>query len=240
MKIQVLSDLHVEFQADYGKSLIASLNKNCDVLCCAGDLATPQLLEDSLRRLCDVYPQVVFVLGNHSFYGSSFNAMFDKMNRLSGKIKNLHWLENRDIKLNGQHFVGATLWFERQHDSLDYKFFLADFMQIKDFERLVFGKFAISKSFLAAKIRSDSVVITHHLPSFKCVDKQFYGSKYNIYFASDLDDVIKETKPKIFISGHTHCSYDFMMGRTRMVCNPFGYAGNEINPNFNDNLIITI
>jgi predicted phosphodiesterase len=56
MKIQVWSDAHFEFHADQGKSFIAGLNKDCDVLCIAGDLATYDLLEDSLKRLCDVWP----------------------------------------------------------------------------------------------------------------------------------------------------------------------------------------
>ena len=64
----------------------------------------------------------------------------------------------------------------------------------------------------------------------------------NASFVSNLDDFIISNKNLILaISGHTHASSDFMLGNTRVVCNPYGYRSSvygECNLNFNPNLII--
>jgi Icc-related predicted phosphoesterase len=239
VKIQLLSDLHFEFHNDKGKGLVASLSKDCDVLCVAGDLATSTLLEDSLRMLCDAYPRIVFVPGNHEFYGSDLSTVYKLLDKLGNELSNLYWLENRDVEISGQRFLGATLWFERQIDSLKYKDSLSDFAHIKSFEDIVFHKFAISKSFLGTQAKPGDIVITHHMPSLKCIDKQYLELKTNIYFASNLEELIKKKAPAYWFSGHSHSSHNLMIGQTNLISNPLGYP-NAINPEFNNGLIITI
>jgi predicted phosphohydrolase len=240
MKLLVASDLHIEFHRDLGKSLINSLDNSCDVFCCAGDLAIPNLLEDGLRRICDRFNQTIFVCGNHEFYSSSFNAVYNLLDKLNGQLSNLHWLENNEVVLGGQRFLGATLWFKRQKDSLEYKHLLSDFGQIKDFEDLVFHKFAISRDYLTKQTKPGDIWISHHLPSLKCVNAKWVDSKLNMYFANDLDSLIRKKKPAYCFAGHTHDSCDLMIGQTRVVVNPFGYVGIDQNPNFNDNLVINV
>lgn len=46
--------------------------------------------------------------------------------------------------------------------------------------------------------------------------------------------------PDLWVHGHMHNSVDYRVGATRVVTNPRGYAGHEINPNFNPQLVIEI
>ena len=67
------------------------------------------------------------------------------------------------------------------------------------------------------------MVVTHHMPSEKCVSPRFVGSPLNVFFHSNFDDFIIDRKPKLWLSGHTHDPYDFMIGETRLVCHPRAY-----------------
>jgi hypothetical protein len=67
------------------------------------------------------------------------------------------------------------------------------------------------------------VVVTHHLPSQRCVAPQWAGHPLNPFFVCELDALIQERRPAIWIHGHTHDSVDVRVGETRILCNPFGY-----------------
>lgn len=240
MKILACSDLHTEYQKDNGTATINSLDPSADVCVIAGDLSVPSLVEEPLIHLCDKYSEVVFVCGNHDFYNSSFDRMSDKLNNLSVKLKNLHWLENKVVEINGKRFVGATLWFKKQEESLLLKHYMCDFEYIENLEKVVFDKFNETVNFFSSNIRPGDVVVSHHMPSLKCVDKKFKNSRINIYFANDLDFLIEQTKPAVYICGHSHCSCDFNINETRIILNPFGYVEREFNTGFKNNKIIEV
>ncbi len=66
MKLQIMSDLHLEFYKDRGKSFLESLDlTDIDVLILAGDIATRGLIESTLNWFAKNYKQVVYVHGNH-------------------------------------------------------------------------------------------------------------------------------------------------------------------------------
>ena len=84
------------------------------------------------------------------------------------------------------------------------------------------------------------VVVTHHLPSFQSIPERFRGESLNGAYASELFEDIMETQPDIWCHGHTHGSSDYMIGNTRILCNPRGYHGHELNPDFNDSFTIDL
>jgi Icc-related predicted phosphoesterase len=57
---------------------------------------------------------------------------------------------------------------------------------------------------------------------------RFFGST----LWSDMDELILEHQPCLWIHGHTHESFDYEIGKTRVICNPRGYAPIEINKEF--------
>jgi Icc-related predicted phosphoesterase len=73
------------------------------------------------------------------------------------------------------------------------------------------------------------VVCTHHSPSHQsCHPRYAHDQLMNGGYHSDLEDFINERPNiKLWTHGHTHEDFDYMVGETRVVCNPRGYIGYE-------------
>ena len=233
MRIQIISDVHSEFHQDGGRSFACSLDTTgVDVLVVAGDLGLMGFNLPILRGLCARYPHVVFVLGNHEFYGHSREQVLRLCDQAKGQLRNLHPLENATVTIEGQRFVGSTLWFPDSHEARGRQNLLNDYTQIQDFETWVYGLNQHSIQYLSDTVCSTDVVVTHHIPTFQGVAAKWRGSPLNHYFVCPLDALIQARQPRLWIFGHTHESHDSQMGQTRLVCNPFGYLRQEENPAF--------
>lgn len=88
------------------------------------------------------------------------------------------------------------------------------------------------------------IVMTHHAPSWQSVHSSYINDRMNGCYVSDMDDFIISTEPDIWIHGHVHNSFDYNIGKTRILCNPRGYehriSGAIENRNFDDNLVFTL
>ena len=248
MKLQLLSDLHLDFLQDKGAQFIAALNPTgVDVLVLAGDLAEAVCPEygTMLRSLCAKYPHVVMVSGNHDFYFSTpdkVGAIRKSMNTL---IPNLHWLEDEIWEHQGHRFVGACMWFREDHLAFWHESSLADFKVIKNFKPWVYDKNADTRRFLESRIEPGDIVVTHHLPSQQSVSPRFRGSALNTFFVCDMESTIERTKPSLWLHGHTHDGCDYTAGSantTRVVCNPKGYPRERRSEffEFNPKLVLEI
>jgi len=73
------------------------------------------------------------------------------------------------------------------------------------------------------------VVVTHHAPtSISIAECYRFDTLMNGAFASDLSEFIMDRPQiKLWTHGHMHNVSDYMVGETRVVCNPRGYAGHE-------------
>lgn len=84
---------------------------------------------------------------------------------------------------------------------------------------------------------------THHLPSMQSVSAQYKQELTSCAFASHLDQLVEQAD--YWVHGHTHDSFDYMLGKCRVLCNPRGYPINRItgkyeNQNFNSQLIVEV
>ena len=73
------------------------------------------------------------------------------------------------------------------------------------------------------------VVVGHHAPSRRSIHEMYaHDTIMNGGYSSNLDEFIEE-RPQIrlWTHGHTHHPFDYMIGETRVVCNPRGYIGHE-------------
>ena len=73
------------------------------------------------------------------------------------------------------------------------------------------------------------VVVGHHAPSRRSTHEMYaHDTVMNGGYSSDLDEFI-EQRPhiRLWTHGHTHHPFDYMIGETRVVCNPRGYIGHE-------------
>jgi Icc-related predicted phosphoesterase len=244
MKIQILSDLHTEFLLDNGKALIKALESDVDVLVVAGDLSVnivknrKNLLSNAIKLLTKAFKHVVYVAGNHEYYHSSKPKTHTILRNAVKRHENFHWLNNSFVEINGQRFIGGTLWFEKLPDSILYTANMTDFNVIKKFEDFVYLDNYHTRSYLERKIEKDDIVITHHMPAWKSVPPRYTNSELNRFFVCDVEYIILDRQPKVWVHGHTHSSCDYMINKTRVICNPFGYSFREENADFVDKLIL--
>ena len=237
MKIQILSDLHTEFWPNINiKWLIPK--EPVDVLVLAGDIGVENNLEEVLTEFKKYYNTVFFIPGNHEYYKSSFK----KIDKIVHGYSQDSYCRSTTLQAgvtSYQHICGTTLWFEDQPGNEAYKNLLNDFLVIEDFEPEVYERNKKGKEWLS-NITEDTVVVTHHCPSPQSIPERYKGSELNRFFVCDMESLILDKKPKMWIHGHTHDSFDYMIGQTRVICNPFGYAAREENPNFKPHLIVEV
>lgn len=117
MKIQLLSDLHLETNPDFQ----AEPADGADLLVLAGDIGSYQsgtLLQDADFGLARFSPlpqyagwptPVLFVPGNHEYDAQDFDAAHARLRATCERL-GLLWLERETRVLDGVRFVGTTLW----------------------------------------------------------------------------------------------------------------------------------
>lgn len=258
-KFQIMSDIHQEFSK---APLIQKENVIGEVLLLAGDITNGPARIDYLK---DLEIPIFYVVGNHEYYHASWERALDYYRSYFDMIgaKHIKILEREIVIHNGVRIIGTTLWTDFRAPMKRYipagaegeEFFwedqafncrqgMADFSVIQgltiekalDEHNKCLGYI---KQVLSTKHDGPTIVMTHHAPSFKSSHPRYDTSYIKAGFCSSLDYVIEEYQPDLWIHGHTHESFDYTIGRTRVVCNPYGY-GVENKHNFKDKLIVEL
>jgi predicted phosphodiesterase len=251
MRIRVFSDLHLEFQ-DWNPPAVAA-----EVVVLAGDIHVG--VEGVIwgrRRFADA--RVIYVPGNHEYYGSELEPMLRQLRRVASQ-HDVQLLDGDAVLIEGLRFLGATLW-------TDFAFYGADAQAIaKAYENArrgmvdyrairLHGSVMLTPQEtrtihrrqvtwlagqLAQPFAGPTVVVTHHLPHRRSVHPKYEGDLLNPAFASDLSALVRDPV-KLWIHGHTHESMDYEVNGTRVVCNPRGYLPHDPNPAFDPALVVEI
>jgi predicted phosphodiesterase len=249
MKLHILSDLHTEFEA------FAIPKTDADVLVLAGDIgAKLSGLEQALKT--SKIP-VVYVAGNHEYYGAAIPKLNAELQDLA-RGSQVHVLENDEFVFRNVRFLGCTLWtdfeilgLERRNLAMwDAQQKMADYRLIRkspNFNRLRpidtaglhFESVRWLKRQLEQAFDGRTVVVTHHAPSAKSFNPKYQTDLLSAAFASNLEPLIEEFKIDLWIYGHTHHNTDFRHGSTRIISNQRGYP-NERATGFNPNLVIEL
>ncbi len=248
MKIQLLSDLHIEF-ATYKYPETGS-----DVVVLAGDIHTKtQGVQWALENITD--KPVIYIFGNHEFYGKTYPKLIDTAKELT-KGTNVHILENEVLTIDDVNFLGCTLWtdfklygdpriagYHCQQSMNDYRKIkrLPGYSKMRaiDTGRIHRESKAWLAKELEAKKGAKNVVVSHHGPSMKSVSTEFQRDLTTAAYVSKLESFIEEYTPSYWLHGHTHNSSDYRIGGCRVLCNPKGYFGEE-NPEFKPSAIFEI
>lgn len=83
------------------------------------------------------------------------------------------------------------------------------------------------------------IIVTHHAPSLRSIPKSYRTDSLSAAYASHLDSFVESSGAKLWIHGHIHTQQDYMIGNTRVICNPRGYP-NEPNEDFIQDLVVDI
>jgi predicted phosphodiesterase len=249
MKIRVLSDLHLEFEGWNPPRVDA------DVVILAGDIHVGTKGIEWARRSLPSIP-IVYVPGNHEFYGEHIHDMTQEL-VMEGRRLGVEVLDGRSTIISGVRFLGATLWTDfalggNDPSSIDRamadaQFGMYDFHVIRcgdnrkfrptDARAVHLAQVRWLCSQLAEEFGGTTVVVTHHLPHPRSIHPKYKASELNPSFASDLSYLMGPSV-SLWIHGHTHESFDYVVNGTRIVCNPRGYAPMELNESFDPVLTV--
>lgn len=238
MKIDYISDLHLDFHIPYSTNpqilyetttlfLEHLLPETIgDVLVLAGDLSHyNQQSVIILTYFADIYKHVLFVLGNHDYYlhkeqqsllynHNSLNRV-NELKKLLHYERNVHCLERFEvIQIMGKTFTGATNWYALQHyeEIHFFKKYSNDSALIKHFD---IQQEHLLEQIEFKKITKVDVCITH-VPPILIDSHKKYDSTFCFLQPFDLNAVT-------YIFGHCHEQKHYERAGWQFYINALGY-----------------
>ncbi len=267
MRIQVLSDLHLE-AGDW-----EYVPAEADLIILAGDIADLSMNGEARRqrlfgRISATGIPAVYILGNHEGYADWVprDELFSRIHRrLPPSIR---LLDREAFDCCGHRILGCTLWTDfslvsgLRHHGIEMDQGGAAHIagcSITDFRYLCRARrpgeqlkiitpqdmvewYRADRSWLEQAVTNADrpvIVVTHFLPSPRSIASDFSGSILNPYFATDCE-VLMRHPVRLWIHGHTHLSCDYVHQGVRVVCNPRGYAPAHVNPRWDPTLTIRL
>lgn len=259
--LRIASDLHLEqFHGQYEESLVRQFlpedkRDSSSVLLLAGDISSmPDQLISFLEIVEQRFKQVFLVPGNHETYGHDIDewnsVMTERIAAETTKVKFSAGRINCE-NMKGWRMIYGTLWADGGKTAEEHSFVnraLKDFVcinknnrhfQVSDMMEIHKRQKKALNKFLQHPFQGQTVVMTHHLPSYKLCNPRF-SPIINGGFASDCDLLLNQRySPGLWVFGHTHDTIETCIGKTFLVNNPAGYrtetgrsAFNMFNPKF--------
>lgn len=240
MKIALASDIHLEFGPISLKN-----EEMADVLILAGDICVAKKFEDIEKKFFEEcskeFSNVIYIMGNHEHYGSDFNKNKFILSENLKHLENISILEKEDKIIEDITFVCGTLWTDMNKNDPNTLWHVSrvmnDFRVIRnEMSELspedVYEDHLEMMNYITKSIQDSSrkyVVVGHHAPTKLSVKPKYKkDSLTNGAYSSDLSEfILDHPQIKLWVHGHTHDSFDYMVGETRVVCNPRGYIGYE-------------
>lgn len=255
-KIHIISDIHLEINKSY-----IHTQPDCDIVLLAGDLI-PGDRNFGIEWLKATFNVPIFyIAGNHEYYAypKSFNSI-DKQIQYNAENNNIHFLTNETAVFNNLRILGTTLWtnynlFGNKIEAIEYgrrgmnDYYYSGYgnsgFHLTPEDTIIEHEMAIEfiKNELEKPFDGKTIVLTHHCPHKNSIHQRYKTELLTAAFCTDLSEIFANYKIDYWIHGHTHCSFDYMVGDTRVICNPLGYQrknGEFENPNFKKDLVINV
>ncbi|RKY28751.1 MAG: hypothetical protein DRP83_00225 [Planctomycetota bacterium] len=244
MKIQIASDLHLELRS----KTKFQIRDDAETLVLAGDVhKKPKSLAKFFRRILkqnDI--PIVYILGNHEYYGRVFPDALDEYREACADIPQVKLLEKKMVEIKGVQFLGTTLWSDISNPlhALAVQAGITDFKYDHGESRPVvqvrgtydgMSPFVWTREYMECREwlvealenrnpRKPTVVVTHHAPTRAVHPKKFLKSLTRAAYESELSGLMDRYKPELWVYGHDHGPrVDTQIYETRVVCNQMGY-----------------
>lgn len=250
MRLHVVSDLHVEFAAFEPPTVEA------DVVVLAGDVGLGTAGIRLARRWSGGRP-VLFVAGNHEYYGHALPALTGEL-RFAAADSTVHVLENDEVVLNGVRFLGCTLWSDflaAGADELERSMAVCARL-LNDYEVISWSEegrrlrpedtralHVASRRWLTSRLAvphdGPTVVITHHAPLVHMRPSSPAHRALLGAFASDLSPLMEQNRIDLWIHGHLHRAADLDVAGTHVMSNPRGYPHEQVEA-FDPGLVVEV
>ena len=241
MKLQLLSDLHLETEAFEPQPA-----PGADLLVLAGDIDASWA---GFERFAGWPVPVLFVAGNHEFDGRELDAAWPALRERCAAL-GFTCLEGDSVVLTGAHgqrvrFVGTIRWSDfdlfgaqrREHAMRAAAYFMKlmkSTLHGQPFDATAVREESLAcRRWLAATLAEPSegrwdrtVVVTHFAPSLRSADSRFGAQPGTASFCNADDDLLPLAD--LWLHGHLHCRHDYRVehprGSTRVVCQARGLA----------------
>lgn len=258
MKVKVWSDLHLEFrQNQFDHIHIPHEDDKETTLLLAGDIALGLQSVPFIEEMCKHFKYVLMICGNHEFYHHQIERVVTEFQawELEGSPKNFHFLYNDWRVLDGVRFLGGTMW--TSFNAGDPIVIRAAKVRMNDYESIygadglrISPHFILRENdrfmdFLIEKFDEPfdgpTVVMSHHSPGNIIKRKGRMGDMLDHCYFADIETLIGDRNiAKLWVHGHTHRNWDYMINETRVVCNPYGYYGEATNPGFDTAIVLEV
>lgn len=259
MKILILSDLHNELWREHAPRFDTAVSQP-DALILAGDIDTGA---KAVKWAAETFPglPVIYVHGNHEAYGKNLENVLEDIEEACLAHPDVHFLNCNEFVLGDVRFLGCSLWTDfklfgdamraacmREADAVmtDYKRIRLASQKYRKLRAADTARFhAEQRLWLQKKLDEPfagrTVVVTHMAPSKRSVGTMYENDFVSAAYASTLDHLVE--KSDLWVHGHMHDSFDYTIGKCRVVCNPRGYmkrGGTPENTNFDPNFIVEV
>lgn len=250
------TDINKKILKEYNFGFLKKL-KEVDVLLICGDIAgscyySMQAIENIQKYIEDnnLNTKVLFTIGNHEPYSYDIeHKTIEEINRyLRNNYKgNIHFLQDDYKIIDDYIFFGATMYtnFELYgnpeyitrmvaHEINDFKYCktgitgnMHTVLPVDYQHKFIKTRYLLKE--LCKKYKDKNIVVfTHFGPSGNSISENYVGNMLNPYYCSDLENLINKHKNiKLWCHGHTHNQFDYKIGNTTILCNPYGYYGYE-------------
>ncbi len=252
MQIQYCSDLHLEFAANSKFIKKHPLIPKAEVLILAGDIVPFSVMHQHewfFDFVSANFKHTYWLPGNHEYYGvdaAERTGSFIEEIRSNVSLVNNHVTEIQDIAL-----LFSTLWSAITPPNEFYiQKNLSDFYAVKynggaftpyHFNWLHRQGKAFIQNTLPQVTHRQTVVVTHHVPTFLHYPTKYKNSILSEGFATELYDVIEPSAIKHWVYGHHHYNTPlFTLGQTQMHTNQLGYINYKENKGFNYQAVIDL
>lgn len=266
MKIRPMSDIHLEFDGHAPWYMPKIEDEENTVLILAGDITanhgrwkdkpSQDRYSPWIKDVCTRHKAVVYVPGNHEHYAGNMSEVEAHWRAMSKAIDNLHFLNREVVVIDGTRFIGCTMWTDLPPMQVTSEMNDFNMISVPDdlMEQRTFTipdwrmEHEACRYFLDTEIAKEfdgeTVVVTHHAPSFQSIHEKYAGDNYNVFYASNLEKYMWYNPIALWVHGHVHNSFDYEVGdevqSTRVICNPRGYFSYEENRDFNPRLTVEV
>jgi Icc-related predicted phosphoesterase len=217
-----------------------------------------QRFRDFLKRVSLEFPHVIYIAGNHEFYHGKFIDSLRVLREECAKFPNIYFMEDDYKKIDDFLFIGSTLWTDMNRGDPITLYTVAngmnDYRVIRHdglgYTRLrpahTLSRHRKSLEFIGETIKNHPtdrvVVVTHMAPSAQSINERYKDDRVmNGAYYSDLSEfILDHPQINLWCHGHMHTPFDYMIGSTRVLCNPRGYEGYEPDSGWNPDLVIDL